>query len=146
MSNFKFTGLIDKKIALPYVAKLSFVNNSLHREFILNDKNKTAKGDEIIITGNFNAQDGDILEIKKGDMDVKWCLVENNQLHEIVDIYFTKTKDYTSVRMLDVFNYLKGMLSAKDLVYGKYQRQIKKVKETNNTNNNTDLFTEAEND
>ncbi|MHB1679980.1 MAG: hypothetical protein ACYCTB_05655 [bacterium] len=141
MSNFKFTGLIDKKIALPYVAKLSFVNNSLHREFILNDKNKTANGDEIIITGNFNAQDGDILEIKKRDMDVKWCLVENNQLHEVVDVYFTKTKDYASSRMLDVFNYLDGMLSARDLVYGRY---IKKTKITNS--NNTELFTEAEND
>lgn len=143
MSNFKFTGLIDKKIALPYVAKLSFVNNSLHREFILNDKNKTANGDEIIITGNFNAQDGDILEIKKGDMDVKWCLVENNQLHEVVDIYFTKTKDYTSSRILDVFNYLEGLLSARDLVYGHYSQKSKKNK---TTNNNTNLFTEAKND
>ncbi|MHB1665547.1 MAG: hypothetical protein ACYCT7_09880 [bacterium] len=141
MSNFKFTGSIDKKIALPYVAKLSFVNNSLHREFILNDKNRTANGDEIIITGNFNAQDGDILEIKKSDMDVKWCLVENSQLHEVVDVYFTKTKDYASSRMLDVFNYLDGMLSARDLVYGHY---IKKTKITNNNTNN--LFMEEKND
>ncbi len=136
MFNFEFTGSIDKRIALPYVAKITYADNDFHKEFILTNKNRTINGNEIIITGNFTAQDGDILEIKKGDMDVKWYLVDKNQLHEVVDIYFDQTKDHASSKMLDVFNYLDGSLSAQNLVYGTYRRKTK-IKENNNN-----LFTE----
>ena len=141
MFNFEFTGEIDKRIALPYVAKIVYSGKAFHKEFILTNKNRTINGDVLIITGNFTAQDGDILEIKKGDMDVKWYLVDKNQLHEVVDIYFDYTKDYASSKMLDALSYLEGSLSAQNLIYGTYRRKTK-VKEINNNY----LFTEGKND
>ena len=127
MFNFEFAGKIDKRIALPYVAKIIYSGKAFRKEFILTNKNRTINGD--------------ILEVKKGDMDVKWYLVDKNQLHEVVDIYFDYTKDYASSKMLDALSYLDGSLSVQNLIYGTYRRKTKD-KETNNNY----LFTEDKND
>ncbi len=143
MVNFLFSGKIDKRIAMPYVAVLYLDDNRrLCRRFLeLTEKKTVTDAESVITEGNFTAQNGDILEIKKGDMDVKWYLVDKNQLHEVVDIYFDYTKDYASSKMLDALSYLEGSLSAQNLIYGTYRRKTK-VKETNNNY----LFTEGKND
>ena len=108
MANFHFSGKIDKRIAMPYVAVLYFDDNRrLCRRFLeLTEKKTVTDAESVITEGNFKAKEGDVVEIKKGDMDVKWYLVRTGKLEELVDIYYTRTKDYASSKMLDVFNYL----------------------------------------
>jgi hypothetical protein len=108
MAKFHFSGKIDKRIAMPYAAVLYLDDNRrLCRRFLELTKKKTVTDAESVITeGNFTAEEGDIVEVKKGDMDVKWYLVRDGKLEERVDIYYTKTKDYASSKMLDTLNYL----------------------------------------
>ena len=108
MANFRFSGRIDKRIALPYVALLYLDDNRrLSRRFLELSGRKTITDAENVITeGSFTAEEGDVIEVKKGDMDVKWYLVRNGKLEELVDIYYVRTKDYASSKMLDVMDYL----------------------------------------
>jgi hypothetical protein len=108
MANFRFSGKIDKRISLPYVALLYLDDNrNLRRKFLELSEKKTATDAENVITeGYFTAEEGDVVEIKKGDMDVKWYLVRNGKLEELVDIYYVRTKDYASSKMLEVMDYL----------------------------------------
>ena len=108
MANFRFYGKIDKRIALPYVAVLYICDNRrLCRRFLELTEKKTVTDAETVITeGGFTAEEGEVLEIKKGDMDVKWYLVRRGKLEELADIYFAKTKDYASSKMLEVMDYL----------------------------------------
>ena len=108
MTNFRFSGRIDKRIAIPYVALLYLdENRNLRRRFLELSEKKTATDAENVITeGYFTAEEGDVIEVKKGDMDVKWYLVRNGKLEELVDIYYVRTKDYASSKMLDAMDYL----------------------------------------
>lgn len=121
MPNFKFSGFIDKRIALPYAAKLYLdESRKLCRRFLeLSDKKTVTDAETVTTEGNFTADDGDILEIKKGDTDVKWYLVRNGQLDEVMDLYYTKTKDYASSKILAVLDYLEGGVQPNSLLFGK---------------------------
>ena len=108
MANFRFSGRIDKRIAIPYVALLYLdENRNLRRRFLeLSEKKTATDAKNVIMEGYFTAEEGDVIEVKKGDMDVKWYLVRNGKLEELVDIYYVRTKDYASSKMLDAMDYL----------------------------------------
>lgn len=72
----------------------------------LSEKKTATDAENVITEGYFTAEEGDVVEIKKGDMDVKWYLVRNGKLEELVDIYYVRTKDYASSKMLEVMDYL----------------------------------------
>jgi len=109
---FDFEVTLDpRKHGSPYVAKLVWKDGKLQREFY--DLKRQYGKKEVTVWGTFEAEDGDIIEMREGASwknDYRnWYLVWNGDLHFLTDVDDSEKKRV-------VMDYLSGDLTMEDIV------------------------------
>lgn len=109
---FDFEVTLDpRKHGSPYVAKLVWKDGKLQREFY-NLKKQYGKK-EVTVWGTFEANDGDIIEMREGASwknDYRnWYLVWNGELHFLTDVYDSERKRF-------VIDYISGDITMEKMV------------------------------
>jgi hypothetical protein len=108
---FEFSATSDPRKGTPYVAKLTWSNGELQRDFY--DLDRIYGKKEVTVSGEFKAKYGDIIEQRVGGSwknDYRdWYIVINGQLKKLANISDSSGK--TTVQ-----NYLKKKISLEELL------------------------------
>jgi hypothetical protein len=109
---FEFDATLDPRKGFPYAAKLVWKNGKVEREFYSLNKQYGKK--EVTVWGTFEANEGDILEMRVGGSwknDYRgWFLVHNGKLYLLA-----WTGDYPK-GMKIVIDYLSGRITMEELM------------------------------
>jgi hypothetical protein len=96
----------------PYVARLTWRDGKLHREFF--DLDRTYGGRQITVTGRFRAKAGDIIEQRTGGSSTNeyrylYLVTPEGKLHRLCDTD-------SAVRVAQVKKYLRGEITMEELI------------------------------
>jgi hypothetical protein len=109
---FDFEVTLDpRKHGSPYAAKLVWKDGKLQREFY--DLKRQYGKKEVTVWGTFEAEDGDVIEMREGSSwknDYRnWYLVLNGELHFLTDIDDSEKKRV-------VIDYISGDITMEEMV------------------------------
>jgi|YNPMSStandDraft_2_1061718.scaffolds.fasta_scaffold00223_2 hypothetical protein len=108
---FQFEATNDPRKGIPYVAKLTYKDGKINREFY--NLPKTHGKNLVTVQGKFTAKENDIVEIRKGGSwknDYRyWYLVRNGELVLVANIKNSKDK-------ARVEKYLRNEITAEELL------------------------------
>ena len=122
---FEFDGMsITDKKRIPYVAKLTWQDGKLCREFF--KLNREYRGNKVFVKGKYKAVKGTVIEKRYGHSNTKyWYVVIEDNAGQGVEIYYTPTTCEEGRQ--DIIDYLKGKITFEVLITDRLEKALERV-------------------